>query len=98
MLVVIYGIRFMQRDSASDEVRQAAYERYADLGTPQQVRAAVNRHHEECFRAHYRLGGRRTSPKFDVEGYVAAMDRRVLADPTLNTNSLLRRMPMKSSW
>jgi len=93
ILAIIFAIRFLQRDSTSDEVREAAYGRYAEFGDEKAVRAAVDRYHDKCFKANYRLGGRRTRSTFDVRGYAADMDRLMLADPTLDPPCFDQSLP-----
>jgi len=101
MLIVIYGLRYMQRGSDSDDVREAAYEVFADYGTPQEVRAAVDLYHDHCFESNYTLGGRRRPAKFDEHGYLADMERMLVADPNLSRSPARRgfsAMPRRSPW
>lgn len=67
-----------RKSDQSNEVRQSAYARYADLGEARRVRQAVDRYHDECFDACYRSGGRRRAASFDESRYFQMMDERVM--------------------
>lgn len=90
-VIVIFGMKLAVKSSDDADVRQAAVERYSQLGlaTRQEVQSLVDRHHSSCFDQSYRLGGRRQSNKFDVDKYLTLMDQRIL--PELQRLSSRRR-------
>jgi hypothetical protein len=75
---LIFAARFGWKWKESRDARKLMYERYADLGEPDEVKAAVDRHHDELFDASYTM--RRRKDEFDAERYVREMDRRVEGD------------------
>jgi hypothetical protein len=76
-IAVVLGLKFWSKGSDGAEVREAAYQRYADLGSPEDIKRVVDRHHDACFDAAYTMGGRRTSSKFDLDKYLRLMDGKV---------------------
>src|SRR5262245_30918997 len=61
-------------------LRKAAYQRYSELGEPDRVKEAVDRHHAEVFDQCFVDGLPRNSKNFDVKKYARLMDQRVEKD------------------
>lgn len=78
VLALIVGSKVGCRAYDSRRLRQASYSRYAAQGSWEEVKAAVDATHDECFEMTYRLGGKGQRASFDVVGYARLMDSHVL--------------------
>jgi hypothetical protein len=77
-VALFFGVRACNERSASNEAKEAMYERYAALGDPDAVKAAVDKHHPAIFDETYKTGwGRRQKSSFDAEQYARRMDREI---------------------
>jgi hypothetical protein len=70
---------FGDKRRQSNKHQQLAYERFASLGDPGAVKAAVDKHHARVFRETYRFRGWKGF-RFDAERYFSLMDALVKAE------------------
>ena len=70
-VVLVLGMKFYNKASAHDDVQGRLVQLCA--GDTECV-AAVSQHYEACFDASYKMGGRRSSSKLDVDGLVACVN------------------------
>ena len=72
-LVLVLGMKFYNKASAHDDVQG----RLAQLcaGDTECV-AAVGQHYEACFDASYKMGGRRTSSRLDLNALVKCVNTK----------------------
>ena len=72
-VAAILGMKFYSKASAHDDVKsrlEALCESDADC------RADVEKHYDACFDSSYKMGGRRTSSKLDVDALVRCVNTR----------------------
>ena len=81
---VFFGLKFYNKNSTSDNVKQQMYEICAEFPDQARIRKIIDKHHDHCFEESFRMGGRRSSSKFDDERYVkmmtSAIQREIAGD------------------
>lgn len=71
-VVAILGMKFYGKTSAHDDVKARLVELCEGDADCQ---SAVAAHYDACFDASYKMGGRRTASKLDVDALVACVNR-----------------------
>jgi hypothetical protein len=72
-VVAILGMKFYGKASAHDDVKARLV---ALCEADAECVADVETHYDACFDASYRMGGRRSSAKLDVDGLVRCVNTR----------------------
>jgi hypothetical protein len=71
--VGVVWFRYSNKDTRDQDLRDTAYALFETVTDPARDARVLGdwfeRHHETCFDANYRMGGRRTSTEFDETGY-----------------------------
>lgn len=71
-VVAILGMKFYSKASAHDDVKARLVELCeGDAG----CQSAVAAHYDACFDTSYKMGGRRSASKLDVDALVACVNR-----------------------
>jgi len=71
-IVAVLGMKFYGKASAHDDVKARLVELCeGDTG----CLSAVEAHYDACFDGSYKMGGRRSSSKLDVDGLVACVNQ-----------------------
>jgi len=71
-VVAILGMKFYNKASAHDDVKARLV---ALCEADAECVADVGKHYDACFDASYKMGGRRTASKLDVDALVACVNR-----------------------
>lgn len=72
-VVAVLGMKFYNKASAHDDVKARLV---ALCEADEQCVADVGRHYEACFDSSYKMGGRRTSSRLDVDALVRCVNTR----------------------
>jgi len=72
-VVLVLGMKFYNKASAHDDVQGRLVQLCA--GDTECV-AAVGQHYEACFDASYKMGGRRTSSRLDLDALVRCVNTK----------------------
>jgi hypothetical protein len=72
-VVAIVGMKFYNKASAHDDVQGRLVQLCAGDA---ECAAAVGEHYEACFDASYKMGGRRTSSRLDVNALVQCVNTK----------------------
>ena len=72
-VVAILGMKFYSKDSAEDDVRARLV---ALCATDDECVADVQRHYDACFESSYRMGGRQTASRLDVDHLARCVNTR----------------------
>lgn len=80
-VLATFLFKFMDKADASNESRQAMYDRYEinfTSASKQRIKQLVDRYHDQCFSKSFTIGGRRQSNKFDIKKYAIMMDELIV--------------------
>lgn len=83
-IAFVFGMKMYNKSSASDDAKKQLHQAYAGHPEAARIEQLINQHHERCFDASYKVGGRRSSDKFDVDKYVSMMQAAIETDLTGN--------------
>jgi hypothetical protein len=72
-VVAILGMKFYSKASAHDDVKARLV---ALCATDAECVADVQKHYDACFDSSYKMGGRRTSARLDVDALVRCVNTR----------------------
>jgi hypothetical protein len=72
-VVAILGMKFYSKASAHDDVKARLV---ALCATDAECVADVRKHYDACFESSYRIGGRRTESRLDVDDLVRCVNTR----------------------
>jgi hypothetical protein len=72
-VVAILGMKFYNKASAHDDVKARLVELCEGDA---ECQSAVDAHYDGCFDASYKMGGRRTASRLDLDALVACVNQR----------------------
>ncbi len=76
-VMLLVGMKFYNKASAHDDVQARLIELCEGDA---QCQAAVRSHYDACFDSSYKMGGRRSGAKFDVNALVACVNSKAGED------------------
>jgi len=72
-VVAILGMKFYNKASAHDDVKARLVELCEG---DEECQAAVDAHYDACFDASYKMGGRRTASRLDLDALVRCVNQK----------------------